>query len=122
MASLSDLVIAYIDRVVNGRDITGVDQMVAPEYCGTGPGWPSTLGQLRHFYEEQIRERPNWRIEVRQTLELGDSVVVRAHAYGTAVEEGGPRPTALDWLTHYRFVERRITEINLLTVVSVSAN
>ena len=121
MVSLSELVVSYIERVVNRRDVTGVDQLVASDYRGTGPGWPANFGELRQFYEEQIRERPDWRIEVRQIIELGDSVVVQAHAHGTVVDEGGAQPLAFDWLAHYRFVERRITEIHLLTVVSVIA-
>ncbi len=74
-------------------------------------------GQLRRFYEEQVRDCPDWHIDVEEVVELGDSVVVRAHAQGSVKGSGTQRPTALDWLTHYRFRDGRITEINLLTVV-----
>lgn len=117
MTSLSELAISYIERVVNRRDHAAIDEMVAGDYRGSGQGWPTTLGQLRQFYEDQVRDRPDWHIDVEVVVELGDSVVVRAHAQGSVMGSGTLRRTALDWLTHYRFRDGRITEINLLTVV-----
>lgn len=119
MASLSDLAVRYIERVVNRRDLTAVDEMVADGYRGSGPGWPATIGQLRQFYEEQMRDRPDWHIDVEHVLELGDSVVVRAHAQGSVTEGSARGQMAVNWLAHYRFRDRRITEIHVLTVVDV---
>lgn len=114
--TLSDLAVGYIDRVVNRRDLTAIDELVATDYRGSGPGWPTTLAALRQFYEAQMRDRPDWYIDVREVIELGDSVVIRAHASGTVLEQGGAHPRAVDWLTHYRLRDGRILEINVLTV------
>ena len=116
MTSLSDLVTEYIQRVVNTRDLAAVDELVAPQYRGTGPGWPATIDELRRFYRAQMQERPDWHIDVQETIELGDSVVVRAHAFGTVIDGNSRSSAGVDWLTHYRVVNGRITEINLLTL------
>jgi predicted SnoaL-like aldol condensation-catalyzing enzyme len=79
---LADLVTGYIDRVVNRRDITAVDDLVSPDYRGHGWGWPAERDALRDFYLAQYRERPNWQIEVQRTVELATSVVVRATTSG----------------------------------------
>lgn len=117
MGPLEEFVTAYIDRVVNRRDVTALDDMVAAEYRGSGAGWPTTIEQLRQFYETQARDRPDWHIDVEEAVELRDSVVIRAHAYGTVRDSGQARTKSLHWLTHYRVVDRRITEINVLEVV-----
>ena len=49
------------------------------------------------------------------SIELGDSVVVRAVAGGTVTVDGVSRRKTLEWLTHYRVLDRRITEINMLS-------
>ena len=114
---LEQFVTAYIDRVVNRQDVTAVDDMVSPGYTGQGPDWPSTLAELRQFYLDQMRDRPDWHIDVQDAVELGDSVVVRALASGTVTVEGVARRKRLEWLTHYRVVDRLIAEINIMEVV-----
>jgi hypothetical protein len=114
---LGDLVRRYIERVVNRRDLTAVDDMVSPHYVGSGPGWPTNIEELRQFYRAQARHRPDWHIEVQRTLELGDSVIVRALAGGAVVSQGVPGQVVLEWLAHYRVADERITEINILAGV-----
>lgn len=114
---LGGLVTSYIDRVVNHRDLTALDEMVSPAYVGSGPEWATDIGELRRFYEDQMRDRPDWHIEVQSTLELGDSVVVRAQAGGTVMVAGKQSHRRLDWLTHYRVADGLITEINILSFV-----
>ena len=115
-APLGDFIRSYIERVVNQRDVTAVDDMVSPGYVGRGPEWATNIEELRQFYLTQMRDRPDWHIEVQGTVELGDSVVVRALAGGTVTGNGVSRRMSLAWLTHYRVVDRRITEINILAV------
>lgn len=117
MGSLSALAVEYIDRVVNQRDLAAVDELVAPDYRGSGPGWPTTRDELRVFYQAQMRERPDWRIDPREIIELGDTVVVHAHAHGTVIAGDNRHPAATDWLAVYRFVDGRITAISILCVV-----
>jgi predicted SnoaL-like aldol condensation-catalyzing enzyme len=113
-AAPGEVVRGYLERVVNGRDITAVEDTVAPGYRGTGPGWPATVEALRAFYLEQYRARPDWRIDVEATLELGDAVVVRAHAQGRIADEPGQPVKAVRWLAHYRLDDGRISRIDLL--------
>lgn len=114
--SPGELVRRYLDRVVNQRDLTAVDEMVSSDFRGSGPGWPTTFDELRAFYEWQSRERPDWSIDVRESIEVGDSVVVRARAGGTITEGGSSRRAELEWLAHYRIVGGWIHEINVLSV------
>ena len=115
--SRSDFVRAYIDRVVNDRDITAVSELVATTYRGGGYEWPADFDSLLAFYEWQQRARPDWRIDVRESLELGDSVVVRATAGGTVETPSGPGRHDVEWLTHYRVVDGKISEITVLEIV-----
>jgi SnoaL-like domain len=106
----------YIDRVVNARDLTAVDDLVSADYRGSGPDWPTTLDALRQFYLDQYRERPDWHIDVQDSIELGCDVVVRAVAGGAVQIEGVRRIRRLEWLTHYRWRDGLICEINVLAV------
>ena len=119
---LSAAVVEYIERVVNRRDISAVDELVAEDYRGSGPGWPRDLAGLRAFYEAQYRERPDWRIDVQQTVELGASVVARASAGGTVMVGEAAERRQVEWLAHYRFAEGRITEINVLELAARANN
>jgi predicted SnoaL-like aldol condensation-catalyzing enzyme len=116
---LGALVIGYLDRVVNRRDISAVDELVAAGYRGSGPGWPDTIDDLRRFHLEQYRDRPDWHIDVDTAVELGDRVVVRARAHGTVTEDGQARTRAARWLAHYRVADARIHEIDVLVVEPV---
>lgn len=120
--SLADLVRGYVDRVVNRRDLDAVDQLVSPDYAGGGHGWPATLKDLRSFYEWQARTRPDWHIEVQETIEVDDCVVVRAYAGGTisADEQGrplaAPQNRSVEWLAAYRLADGLITRIEVLAL------
>jgi hypothetical protein len=120
----ADLVRAYLQRVVNDRDSAAVDELVSAAYQGSGHGWPITRPELRTFYEWQSRTRPDWHIDVQDTVEVADCVVVRAHAGGTVSqdEEGrplaAPRSSAVEWLAAYRLAEGLITRIDLLAIRS----
>jgi len=113
---LGAFVSSYIERVVNRQDLTALDEMVSPGYTGRGPEWATTIDELRQFYIDQIRDRPDWHIDIQETVEVGDSVVVRALAGGTVLVDGVAQRKSLEWLAHYRVVAQRITEINLLAV------
>ena len=108
MGELGDFVRRYIDRAVNRRDASAVDDLVAGDYRGSGHGWPADATALRAFYERQARERPGWRIEVQETVEAGDWVAVRALA--------GDADRQVEWLAAYRVVAGRIAEIRVLAL------
>jgi len=118
---LGRFVSSYIERVVNRQDLTALDEMVSPQYTSRGPEWATTLDELRQFYIDQIRDRPDWHIDIQETVEVDDSVIVRAFAGGTVLVDGIARRRRLEWLTHYRVVGQRITEINVLAFVPLAA-
>ncbi len=119
---LSQLVRDYLDQVVNRRDLEAVSRMVSPDYQGSGFGWPADRAALMEFYRWQVRTRPTWRIDLQSTLEVGDLVVVHAHAGGTISSsdvdrpEAAPTTSAIEWLAAYRLVEGLIVEIQVLQV------
>lgn len=115
--ALGRFVRAYLERVVNDRNLSAVDELIAQDYRGSGEGWPQTVGELRAFYAEQARARPDWHIDVQETVELGEVVVVRARAGGTVLDGGTPRVKRLEWLASYRVRDGLIREINLLSLV-----
>jgi hypothetical protein len=119
---LAAVVAEYIDRVVNRRDITAVDDLVSHTYRGSGHEWPTDQDGLRTFYEEQYQERPDWRIDLQETVELATSVVARAVAGGRIRVAGGWRQRRVEWLAHYRVLDGRIVEINLLDVVQLETD
>lgn len=120
--TLSVRVREYLDHVVNQRELTVVDRMVSPDYRGSGYGWPEDLQALTEFYRWQAESRPTWHIDVQSTLEVGDVVVVHAHAGGTVSSTQIDRPeaatsaSAVEWLAAYRFADDLIVEIQVLQV------
>jgi hypothetical protein len=118
----------YLARAVNERDITAIEDMVSPGYQGSGRDWPPDLASLREFYQWQARMRPDWRVEVQETIEVGEWVAVRALAGGTVAHDDPGKPVAasvrmvLEWLTLYHVVDRKIAEIRVIAVVEGRAN
>ena len=98
----------YIDRVVNRGDADAVGELVAPGYTGHGHGWPADREALREFYAHQARARPDWRIDVQETLEVGEWVAVRAHA--------GDASRQVEWLALYRVDDDRVAEIRIVAL------
>jgi len=123
---LADFYREYVERVVNDQDMSAVDDMVSPSYVGSGQGWPESIEDLREFYSRQIRMRPNWRIEIQETVEVGEWVAVRAFAGGQEAddEHGTPQTSpiisSVEWLALVRVVDRMIMEIRLMSLVSQS--
>jgi ketosteroid isomerase-like protein len=113
---LGQLVRGYVERVVNQRDLSAVDDLVAADYTGGGYGWPPDLDRLRAFYADQMRDRPDWSISIQETVESGDVVVVRACAGGTVNVDGRALRRDLEWLASYRVVNGRISEIRVLSL------
>lgn len=113
----------YIGRVVNEHDIAAVDEMVSPHYRGTGDDWQRLapdFDALRTFYTRQAAQRPDWRIDVQESIEVGEYVAVRALAGGQQAfdDDGAPRqppfPTAVEWLTVYHVVDRMIVDSSVV--------
>ncbi len=119
-APMGAFVGGYLQRVVNDRDLTAVDELVSRSYRGSGYGWPPDAQALREFYQWQSETRPDWAIDVQETVEVGGCVVVRAYAGGTiAGDEHGrplaaPTTRAVEWLAMYRIEDGLITEIQVL--------
>ena len=117
---LGDFVHSFLERVVNRHDLGAVDELVAPDYRGTGLGWAPDLESLRRFYTWQARWRPDWRIDVQETVEVGDHVAVRAYAGGTIAHDDdgqsleAPFRRDVEWLAVYRVAADRIVEVNFL--------
>lgn len=119
----------YLRRVVNEHDLSAVDEMVAPDYRGTGPEWQRLAPDfeaLRGFYRRQAIQRPDWRIDIQESIEVGEYVAVRALASGKqAFDDGGaprrpPFPTAVEWLAVYHVVDGRIVESRVVSSLVTS--
>jgi predicted SnoaL-like aldol condensation-catalyzing enzyme len=119
----ADLIRNYLDRVVNQQDLSDLDQLVASDYRGDGYGWPATRSELRDFYVAQSRARPDWRIDIQSTFEVGDCVVVHAQAGGTVVEDEHAEPLKapigrqVEWLAAYWLRDAHIARIEILALV-----
>jgi hypothetical protein len=122
MGDRADVVRSYLERVVNQRDLTAVDDLVSPDYRGSGLGWPADLAGLRAFYAWQAQTRPDWHVDVRDAIEVADVVVVRAEAGGTIAQDEQGRPLAapasrsVEWLAAYTVTGGRVTAIDLLAL------
>jgi hypothetical protein len=127
--TLGSFIRTFIQRVVNEHDLSAIDDLVSAQYRGTGPDWqrlaPDTDG-LREFYRRQGAQRPDWRIDIQETIEVGDHVAVRAYAYGTeAYDDNGvprrpPFPTAVEWLATYHVEGGKIREGRMIAWVVTS--
>jgi predicted SnoaL-like aldol condensation-catalyzing enzyme len=111
----AELVRHLIDRAVNRRDPTAVDDLVSPSYAGHG--FAADREALRAFYAWQARTAPDWRIDVEDVVAAGDRVAVRAHAYGTRTESapGVPLPEPVrrdvEWVAIYRVEDGLVAEV-----------
>ncbi len=127
-AALGAFIRDFIERVVNRHDLEGIDQaldqMVSGDYVGTGSDWgrfASDFDSLRAFYHRQAIQRPDWHIDVHETIEVGEYVAVRALAAGKEAldDEGAPRqppfPTAVEWLAVYHVVDGVILDSQVVT-------
>ena len=110
-SSPAELVGRYLQRVVNARDLGGVDELVSPEFRGSGYGWPADIEALRSFYAEQASARPDWHITVEETVEVGEWVAVRATA---GVRDA---PTSVEWLAVFRVVDARLLETRIVSLL-----
>jgi hypothetical protein len=124
---LSQFYREYVERVVNQHDMSAVDEMVSPDYVGGGHGWAANMEELREFYRRQNRLRPDWRIDIQETMEVGEWIAARALAGGQEAynEDGSPQSpsflTSVEWLSTIRVVDRMIVEIRLVSWVDHSA-
>ncbi len=122
MADLGTFVRDYLDRVVNRQETGAVDELVSSDYRGDGYGWPADREALRAFYTQQAHVRPDWRIDVQETVETGEWVAVRAFAGGTVVgDDGASRRQDLEWLTAYRVVDGMVVETRILSLLERAA-
>ena len=112
--------------MVNKHDMTAVDDLVSPYYTGGGYGWADNIEAPREFYDRQHRTRPDWRIDIQQTTEVGEWIAVRALAGGDEAynEDGSPQSppylTSVEWLTIFHVVEHKIVESRVISVVEHS--
>jgi predicted ester cyclase len=102
----TEVVLGYLDTVINRRAVEQLDDFVAPGYCGHG--FHADRETLRSFLAWQAATAPDWRIDVQDVVAEGDRVVVRAIATGTRSEDapGVPatpaRARRFEWITIYR--------------------
>ncbi len=112
----------YLGRVVNDRDVSAVDELVSPDYVGSGHGWATDVDALRAFYTWQAHYRPDWHIDVQETVEVSDWVAVRAYAGGIVAHDPAgqplelPYPAAVEWLSAFRVVDGQLVETRFLSV------
>lgn len=112
---------SYLNRVVNARDVEAVEELVSPDYVGSGYGWAPTREKLHEFYRSQAALRPDWHIDLLATLEVGEWVAVRAHAGGTVAHDDAgvhtqPQRHAVEWLAAFRVVDGLLIETRILAV------
>lgn len=121
--ALGSFIRDYLRRAVNEHDLTAVDELVSPQYRGTGPEWQHLAPDfraLREFHRRQAAQRPDWRVDVQESIEVGEYVAVHALAGGRQAldEDGAPRqppfPTSGEWLTVYHVVDGRIVEVRVV--------
>ena len=106
---LGDFIRDFIERVVNAHGLKAIDQaldhMVSRDYVRTGSDWRGLapdFAALRAIYHRQATQRPDWRIDVQESIEVGEYVAVRALAAGQKAldDDGAPRqpplPTAVE--------------------------
>ena len=99
---------------------------MSPDFRGSGNGWPADIAGLREFYRDQAQRRPDWHIDVQETIEVGEWVAVRAMAGGTMVTDDlgiadvSPFAKAIEWMALFRVVSGRITETRLVSVVDLT--
>jgi predicted ester cyclase len=110
------IVIRFIEEVLNQGRIEVTDELVAQDFIGHWVGRDQQgRDGVRTFAARQRRESPDWHIEIKEVIAEGDEVVVRAIGSGTpAGPLLGLQPPAgtvrLPWIAIYRVVGGQIAE------------
>jgi hypothetical protein len=111
--------------VVNEHDVSGVDDMVSPDYRGSGSEWQHLAPDfktLREFYNGKLPNGRTGASTSRRPSSLANTSS-RAYAHGTEAfdDNGAPRrppfPTAVEWLAAYHVVGGKIHEGRVITWV-----
>ena len=114
MTTSKQLVLGYLDTVINHRGVDRLDDFIADGY--RGHGFHPDREALRSFLTWQAATAPDWRIDVQDVVAEGDRVVVRAIASGTRSEDAPgvpaapPRARRFEWITIYRVDAGKIAE------------
>lgn len=92
MATPKEIVRAYFEGLLNGRDLTVCDRLLAADYvdhdapADTPPGPAS----VRAFVGQFLAEYPDLRVHIEDMVAEGDRVAVRAVWHGTHRVTGAP--------------------------------
>ena len=103
--SNKDIAISFLQHVVEGKVREAFLQYIGPRFCHHNPYFKGDEDSLMLAMEEDASNNPNKIIEIKRTIEEGDSVVVHSHVKQHQEDLG--------WaIVHiFRFQDEKIVEL-----------
>ena len=103
--SKKEIAISFLQLVVEGKVREAFLQYIGPRFCHHNPYFEGDAESLLRAMEEDVSNNPNKLIEIKQTIEEEDSVVVFSHVKQNQDDLG--------WaIVHiFRFQDEKIVEL-----------
>jgi steroid delta-isomerase-like uncharacterized protein len=75
----------FVDRVVNGHDLTGIDELLAANFVEhhPAPGFAKDKGGQREMFAALFTAFPDLGYKVEEVIAEGNRVVLRGKGHGT---------------------------------------
>jgi steroid delta-isomerase-like uncharacterized protein len=75
----------HVDRVVNGHDLNGVDELLAANFVEhhAAPGFAANKAGQREMFAALFTSFPDMRYDIEELIAEGDKVVLRGKGHGT---------------------------------------
>ena len=105
MSKYKDVATNFLQMCATGRSREAFSQYAAPSFRHHNPHFPGDADALAYAMDENARQFPEKRLEVKRALEEGDFIAVHSFVKHTADEKGYA-------LVHiFRFEEGRVAEL-----------
>lgn len=105
MKSPKDQAVDFLQLIVSGKIEEAYKKYVSPEFRHHNPYFPGDADSLMQAMKENDRISPNKMVEVKQTIEEGENVMVYSHIKQNPEDLGGA-------VVHiFRFHKEKIIEM-----------
>ncbi|MFC5591187.1 ester cyclase [Sporosarcina soli] len=89
MKSPKDQAVDFLQLIVSGKIEEAYKKYVSPEFRHHNPYFPGDADSLMQAMKENDRISPNKMVEVKQTIEEGENVMVYSHIKQNPEDLGG---------------------------------
>ena len=83
-----EVVLRYLEEVINGRNLDLLDEILAEDWIAHNPGEPNGREGLKQFFAGMFEAFPEVHADVKRVIAEDDLVVTHSHYTGAAADRG----------------------------------